>query len=168
MSRTPRTTHLARNAAANGCHTVQAIEKAVASQSGTLSFSRDRQGAEGYLVDGPPAGATMPVGVVSLEDFFAEEAWPAVDVVKMDIEGSERSAPEGMREVCRRNPALLVILELNSDAMRRSGTTHANMAALLLSLGFHQGQVIERNLEPFTIGATLPGSGATYNVLLRQ
>lgn len=49
---------------------------------------------------------------VDLDTYFSRLGWPSCDVVKLDIEGHEAAALEGMRELTRRNPQMAVTVEL--------------------------------------------------------
>jgi FkbM family methyltransferase len=55
----------------------------------------------------------VDVEAVSLDEFFYKQGWPPVNIVKMDIEGAEKLALDGMRELSRRNPELKLIIEVN-------------------------------------------------------
>jgi FkbM family methyltransferase len=48
---------------------------------------------------------------ISLDDLTAE--WPRVDLIKIDAEGAEEAIWEGMQQLIRRNPSLIIIMEIN-------------------------------------------------------
>jgi hypothetical protein len=104
--------------------------------------------------------------VDTLDNWLEINGWPAVDLVKIDIEGSEAAALEGMRKTSHRNPRLQVIMELNRPAMERSGFTAGAVAHLLIELGFVRGFVIELGHREFSLTAGLPATQATYNLHL--
>jgi FkbM family methyltransferase len=65
------------------------------------------------IFPGKREGDFVDVAGVSLDDFFAELDWPTIHIIKMDIEGAEKMALGGMKELCRRNPELKLVVELN-------------------------------------------------------
>lgn len=157
-----------RNIQSNGCRNVTAVGKGVAQSSGSMPFFRDPYGAEGFLTkDGGNAGS-ISVETISLDDFFAAERWPTVDLVKMDIEGGEMSALLGMRELSRRNPRMRVITEFNVGSIHRAQATPEALGALLMELGFCRGYIIERRMKRFSLKDGLPKTRATYDLLLTK
>lgn len=50
---------------------------------------------------------------ISLDEFFAKQDWPPIHLIKMDIEGAEKLALDGMRELSYRNPELNLVVEVN-------------------------------------------------------
>lgn len=158
--------YLVRNVEANGCSGVITVPKALSSTTGRTKFIRDARGAEGFVTSAGDVQYTLEVPTVTLDDFFSAEGWPGVDIMKMDIEGSEKSALEGMPELSRRNPQLRLILELNTPAIVRSGNTVHDVTELLRALGFLTAYVIEDGFRPFSIDGGLPRARATYNLLL--
>lgn len=160
--------YLVRNISANGCLNVRGVGKAVSNRMGTASFILDDWGAEGSLSATEPAddAGSIAVQTVTLDDFFAHEGWPSVDLVKMDIEGAESAALDGMRELSLRNPALQLIMESNPGALRRAGGTVEALGTALQRLGFSHGYVIEQGMQPFSLTDGLPTDQAVYNFLL--
>lgn len=78
----------------------------------------------------------------TLDDWAAAHGWPAVDLVKIDIEGGEKPALEGMAELSRRNPHLKLIIEFNVTALRSAGVTPTKFFATLQARGFNRVSVI--------------------------
>ncbi len=159
--------YLLRNLAASGCSNVLAVEKAVSSRTGSGLFVPDRGGAEGWLSDRPNGHAPMVVKTTTLDDFFSARDWPSVDVVKMDIEGGEKAALQGMREFSMRNPDMSIIMEFNPRALRRSSVSPRALAAMLRGLGYLDGHIIERGMKSFSGRGGLPRTHATYDLLYR-
>ena len=162
--------YLLRNIEANGCGNVLAVQKAASDKTGAASLVRDPESYDRDWVSASSGNADrIGVETITLDAFFTQEGWPSVGLVKMDIEGSEKAALEGMRELSQRNPHMQVIMEFNLDTLRRAGATPNALFAVLLELGFHNGHIIEQGMKPFPVAQAveaLPKTGAIYNLLL--
>ncbi len=79
---------------------------------------------------------TIDVKTISLDDFCLKENLKKVDFIKMDIEGSEPKALEGMRKIISDNPQLKIILEFNQNSMHFVGTSPDFLINFLLKEGF--------------------------------
>ena len=108
------------------------------------------------------------VPTVTLDDFFAGEEWPSISLIKMDIEGAETAALQGMRELCRRNPEMQLVMEFNSSATHWAGSSWEALASNLRTLGFGNSYIIERRLKPVSLTHAFSNSRALHNLLLRQ
>lgn len=158
--------YLLQNLETNGCRCVTTVPTALSGTTGRTRFIRDTRGAEGFVTSDRGVQNALDVPTVTLDDFFGGEGWPAIHIMKMDIEGSEKSALEGMRELSRRNPQMRLILELNTPAIVRSGNTVHDVTEVLRALGFLTAYVIEDGYRPFSIDSDLPRAQATYNLLV--
>ena len=134
---------LRKNVAANGFqNVVTVVPLACGAQSGTTTFSNSTF----YGQKGKKA-AVIEVKVVSLDDYFSSIGWPQVDLIKMDIEGAEKAALDGMLQLSQKNPQLNIILEFNPFMMQQAGVTRAGFFDSLLSLGFANFWVIKNELK---------------------
>lgn len=156
--------YLVRNVQQNGCRNVTTVPKAAYRESATLAFAFTPGGIESHLgADGPQG--LVQVEAVRLDEFFAQEGWPPLDLLVMDIEGAEAAALEGLHETAARSPALRCIIEFAPDKMAAQGATPQGLAAALLALGFQHGYVIGTRLRPFSLAAGLPPWAAGANIL---
>jgi hypothetical protein len=73
-----------------------------------------------------------------------------------------------MTELSHRNPQLQLVMEFNAPAMARVGITSGDLTAALAMLGFHQSQIVERELETVEHGDLLPTRPGVYNLLLTK
>lgn len=160
--------YLVRNLEANGCANVVPVNKAVFRSTGRMSMAFHAEADHHWVSDTEAGPASTTVETVSLDDFFAAEGWPSVGLVKMDIEGGELAALEGMRELVRRNPDLKIIMEYDLENLRRAGASRESLGAVLQELGFSEGYVIEQGMKPFRVPDGLPRTRATYDLLLRS
>jgi len=158
--------YLRRNIAANARTNVITANVAVTDRVGSVSFVKD--GVErGFVAATHDRTRTATdVAGITLDEYFAARKWPAVDLIKMDIEGGEWAALRGMRELSERNPNLTLVMECNTHAIRRSGLTKTQLSSELHHLGFRQGWVIERSLQALPPNVGLPKDSALYNLLL--
>ncbi len=159
--------YLVKNVERNGCDNVVTVPKAAAGSEGTMGFVRDPHGAESYLAATGTAEPTISVPTVTLDHYFESEGWPRVDLIKMDVEGSEQACLLGMKTFRSRNPAMKLIMEFNQPALGRSGVSPESIARTLLDLGFDRGQIIEKGMAPFAVADSFPRSHAIYNLLLQ-
>ena len=160
--------YLVRNIEANSSANVTAVNKAVSDVAGQAVLSRDPSGPESFIGNAPEGAGGYTVETVTLDSQFEALGWPRVDVVKMNIEGSEMAALKGMRELSARNPNLRLIVEFNPKAMARAGTRNDDFTATLKSLGFREGRVVERGSELIPNGGLVPTGDAVYNLLLSK
>jgi FkbM family methyltransferase len=77
------------------------------------------------------------VPCTALDAWAAENGWPTVDLVKIDIEGYEVAALKGMKELCDRSPGLVLIIEFNEHALAASGETASSFWAGLDRCGLN-------------------------------
>lgn len=102
------------------------------------------------------SGRTVTVATTTLDDFFEQEGWPEIHLIKMDIEGGEPHALEGMKRLVARSPALRLIIEYNPSCLRRAGVTQQKFLAQLDSFGFHIHIVKQDGLETVDIRRPKP------------
>jgi len=131
------------NIALNKLPNVVVEETAVAASEGECEFfptvkaqwSRGKASTVAPDIGAPPAD-TMTVRTVSLDEYCDVNAVERVDVVKMDIEGGEALAIEGMGEGIRRKRYRRVLLELHSAALRRLGVAPEDLLRRFLDNGY--------------------------------
>ena len=160
--------YLQRNMEANSCRNVVAVNQAVSNRNGDQSLAFHKEADQHWLLDASADIDRVTVPATTLDDFFAQQGQPPIDLVKMDIEGGEKAALEGMRTLSARNPNLQLIMEFSLANMRRSGETPEALSAILQELGFHEGYIIERGMKPFSVARSFPRTHATLDLLLKK
>ncbi len=141
--------HLVHMAVSNGVGTVKLhINDTVSAHSSLYAE------ASAYL-NAPTPTRQVPIEVasISLDAWAAQETWPKVDLVKMDVEGAEKLALEGMEELCRKNPDLKLIIEFNYRTLQVAETTPTQFFAALRACGFDHIYTIEGGLQPLDVPA---------------
>ena len=139
---------LERNISANGLEErITVAPLAVSREPGVATFLVYDQSQGNSIAlegDAPSNAQRLDVEVTSLDVYFAERGWPRVDLIKMDIEGQELNALEGMRELAKRNPGLRLIFEYHRAQIERSKTDARDLFLLLRALGFSRFKVLFR------------------------
>lgn len=152
---------LVRSVAVNGYKArCQIVPLGVSNKAGTATFylgSRDSIYAS--LFANQNTEGTVIIETVTLDKFFAMEGWPSVDLIKMDIEGAEKYALEGMIELSRRNPQLKLILEYGVHTAHQAGYAQIELAKVLSELNFSKGFWIEGGMREFMVEGAWPDTG---------
>lgn len=93
--------------------------------------------------------APIIVECVTIDEILAGKP---IDVVKMDIEGNESYALEGMQETLSQNKRIVLFIEFNPASLRQAGISPTNFLAQLHRLGFEFRLINEEfmRLEPLT------------------
>ena len=68
-------------------------------------------GTGNSLVNKSHSREAVPVTCISLDEFLKQHGNPAVDVIKIDVEGAELGVLRGMRQTIARLPLLKIIIE---------------------------------------------------------
>jgi FkbM family methyltransferase len=98
---------------------------------GALQLSATNTG--GHRLSGS-SGDTVSVRIAALDDVLAIRG--PVDVVKLDVQGSEYAAVRGMERLLAASPSVLVVAELSPADAREAGTEPRKLLAYYRSLGF--------------------------------
>ena len=128
---------LERAARRNGIVNLTLVRCAVGETAGTVElrpdprFGRDDPATRSAFGPGPVIGS-FPVVVF---DAWAKDL-ERLDVVKIDIEGSEVSALIGMRETLARLRPRLVIVEDNEETLARAGRSSQDLRDELARTGY--------------------------------
>lgn len=131
---------LARRGLAGAVHTIQAV---AAEQSGTLKLKVNPQ----HPADHKISGEGTPVKAVTLDELLAERGWPAVSLVKVDVQGAEWMVLRGARELIRRyHPALF--LEIDDDGLRAFGAGAENLFRWLQEEGYRIHRIERGAVSP--------------------
>ncbi len=110
---------LRKNIKINNCKNIQVVEKALTDKIGYASY---------YLAHNNPSNSStveileyhekIEVPTTTLDEVMGNKR---VDVIKMDIEGGERAALNGMTKVIRNNPDLVMLVEVYLQGIVSAG-----------------------------------------------
>jgi FkbM family methyltransferase len=150
---------LTRNIHANGYgDRVTVIPKAVGNRVGSVRLFLDPEdsGSNSLFIVSPARKDSVNVEATTLDEFFGQAGWPAIQVMKMDIEGSEKAALEGMRELSHRTPRLRLIIEFSLNNIKAANANPEELFRILSELEFTRVSVIAKSLIPVkTVGDIL-------------
>lgn len=123
------------NAARSGLGRIVPVQKAVSDQNGEVTLRMSRCTACHSLYHHPltEAETTITVLSVTIDSFLKGRP---VDVIKMDIEGSEPFALRGMRKTIARSPNLVLLAEFSPEFLRELGVEPEEFLGELEDLGF--------------------------------
>ena len=142
---------LSENVALNGCQNVTLVNAAVSDAPGRLPLhlSNDDNRGDHRLFGRPDEDrSSVMVEVIQLDQYLADHQ-RVVDFVKLDIQGAEGHALEGMRALIRHNRDIELLLEFWPEGLRRCGTDPAALLGSLQAEYFvlyhvHRGEPITR------------------------
>lgn len=127
---------------------VTVVPKAASNQSGTSALFLSNADSMWHTTLSRWGGTTIEVTTTTLDAFFEQIGWPPVHLVKIDVEGAEKAALEGMGELCRRNPSLRLIVEFAAGNFAASDDTPEDVFKVLRDLGFVRLSAISKELIP--------------------
>ena len=162
---------LERNIAANRFRNVTAIPIALSNCTGTRElFFGDNQTTHSFS-DKRGTGRSESVVTDTLDNSLKAFGYSRIDIIKMDIEGAEPLALEGMGETIARNPALIIIFEFHPNAIKRLGYSPLKFLETFERLGFSMSVIDEdcgscvpiNDLEAFT--ESFLGKEASKNLI---
>jgi len=128
---------LVRNIRVNQCNNVELIQKAVSNRGGhsRLFYGLSKNKGDQRLYSFLDSRESVEVETIRLDDFFNQINLP-VHVVKMDIQGFEYAALEGMSGVINKNRDLTLISEYFPEGMSEAGSSPQKFLDELVRNGF--------------------------------
>jgi FkbM family methyltransferase len=128
---------LRRNAAVNGYSNLEVRPVAVADQTGTMTFYRDpKTTGDNRLFSHGHDRDSFSVPVVTLDENLAEFS-ERIDLVKMDIQGAEPLALDGMERLLQERPPRRMLIEFWPHGIAGMGRDPARMIDVLRAAGYH-------------------------------
>ncbi|WP_294328366.1 FkbM family methyltransferase [uncultured Chryseobacterium sp.] len=88
--------------------------------------------------------AKESVKSINLDDYVRNQQIGKIDLIKIDIEGGEFSALQGMHEILIRYQPKIII-EINNIALKSSNHSEEELIHLLVQKGYSQTKVLSRN-----------------------
>jgi FkbM family methyltransferase len=127
---------LAQNIAANGYGNVTVESAAVSNRSGLvrLFLSPDDQ-VDHRLYDAGEGRTSVEVPCLTLDELLGHYERP-VSLIKMDIQGAEAAALEGMGSLLERNPGVRIVTEFWPWGLHNAGFTPESYLNALRRRGF--------------------------------
>ena len=125
---------LQRNIEANGFKNIIPVAKAVLNRCGRQRLFLAADPSEHSLCEGNDK-ESVEIDVTTVDEFVREQNI-SVDLIKMDVEGSEMRVLEGMTETINKNPDLKIITEFSIRNLERDGCFPEAFLRKLVSLGF--------------------------------
>ena len=140
---------LKKNVELNGYRNVVLEQAAVSNQSGrTRLFLCDYNKGMHRIYDSKHSKRAIDIGVLRLDDYFSDYDGK-IDFIKMDIEGAELSAVQGMSSLLRKNRQVTIVTEFTPANIRGFGAEPEHYISLLADSGFSWHDLNDKNrLEP--------------------
>lgn len=126
-----------RTVALNGFTQVRPIQAAVSDRPGELALyiNADNTGDNrAFNAEGTRPAVRVPA--VTVDSLWEERGFPPIDVIKMDIQGAEGLAVEGMRRIFAQRPKLTMLMEFWPWGLRQCGRDPAELLRTLRAAGF--------------------------------
>lgn len=163
---------LAHNVALNGYANVELFNAGVSARPGRARLFRSPDNAGDHRLHDSPGDPRpgVDVAVVSLDDVFRDRAG-GIDFVKVDVQGSEGAALEGMAGLLARCPRVKLLVEFWPAGLARSGYGAGRLLALLHGFGLRLYEVDEadfalRRADPRRLLDRYPPTGEGFTNLL--
>lgn len=162
---------LKKNVKLNGYKNIVLIQKAVSDKNGKLKLYL----AEDNLGDHRPYDSRdgrqyVEVEAVRLDDYFKDYE-RKINFVKMDIQGGEVKALQGMMNLLKKNQEVKVFTEFWPEGLEIAGIKPKDCLDLLLELGFKLYNINERGhkvepISPPEVLAAYPNAKEDFTNLL--
>lgn len=136
-------THIAMN---NISDKITLVTKALTSSNGTLKFSLPKAENSGtastVLGRSQNTDELIEVEGITLDDYLASINFQgSVDLIKIDIEGAELFALQGMKNLLSSQNKPVLILEMNDDMMKMAGYTPDGVVEFLKPFGYQAYEI---------------------------
>jgi FkbM family methyltransferase len=135
---------LQQNVQENGYGNVTLIPKAVSNSNGRsrLFLCDSNVGDHRIYRSAGEDRASVEIETIRIDDFLAGSERP-VDFIKMDIQGAEMLALEGMENTLRTSPSQKMLIEFWPWGLVKCGTDPKDLLAFLRSCGFRISELDE-------------------------
>lgn len=129
-----------------GCNVVL-VNAAAGNTSGTASFNYDGgNSGSSHVSNSSESSVTVPVK--TLDQILDESCVHKVSYMKIDVEGFEPLVLEGAEATLKRNPCMIIQMEIDARHLRRYGFAPSVLVHLLSKYDFKPHQIENGKLVP--------------------
>jgi FkbM family methyltransferase len=160
---------LEKNIRENSCEAIFPYQKAVSNENAEITLYLDRfNNLDHTIFESSDYRNAVSISAVRLDDFFEEDLH--VDFIKMDIQGAEGLALEGMKSLLDRNKQIKILTEFWPTGLSKAGIQPERFLTNLKNMGFilfdlkKEGKTKEATPEDL-IGIYLQKSNEHTNIL---
>jgi FkbM family methyltransferase len=133
---------LQENVTLNRCENVVAQNQAVCDQVGKSALFLGRCSVDHTLHCPNRNRDRIWIETVTLDHFFTGRP-SRIDLLRMNIEGSEARALQGMQQFWSANPGLMILTEFAPESIQTAGSTPERFLAMFTSRGLRIDQVAD-------------------------
>jgi FkbM family methyltransferase len=138
-------TILKKNVEINGYQNVTLIQKAVSNETNKVKLYLHNS-VENSIVEINNGHPYIEIDTVRLDDYLDNNNLD-INLIKIDIEGAEGKALQGMTHLLEKNRAVKIITEFRPIALEQSGICSEEFLKLLMELGFKLYEINEQEKE---------------------
>ncbi len=143
---------LQKNVAVNGLANVNCENMAAAKEYGTIKLFRSEEHRGDHRVfDSGDGRSFIEVRAATVDSLTGPGG--KADFIKMDIQGAEIQALEGMQRTLRNSPGARILCEFSPSLLRKSGSRPEALLYRFLDLGFRIKYLDERSFTVKEAGA---------------
>ena len=142
---------LKKNAEANGYTNIVFVEKAVSNKNEKMKFylSNDSSTRHSLHENEYCRSSFIEVEAVALNDYF--DAKQKVHFIKLDVEGAEFDALQGMSRLLQENEKITLVTEFTPDFLKNLNINPKDFINFLQENNFTLFNVNENSIDPFTL-----------------
>jgi FkbM family methyltransferase len=142
---------LKNNLQSNGCDNVRLFNCAVSDREGIarIELNPINYGDHRIATNATDTrSASQEVKTTTLDKALSELPDGAVRFVKIDVQGHEMNVLRGMTETLRRNPDLILMVEVSPDILPQAGSSAAELVGFLYEQGFEGWELQDYRIFP--------------------
>ncbi len=137
---------LKKNITANGFHNVILVNKAISDTNRkTKLYLSKRNKGDHRLYNSNDKRESVTVDTITLDSYFKQLDNPSIDLIKIDIQGSEMKAMQGSKQLLKTNKHLTIFTELSPIGFQLIGASTSEYLSLLLKNKFSIYEIDEKN-----------------------
>jgi FkbM family methyltransferase len=135
---------LQKNVETNGYTNVVLVNKAVSNKNGKIRlYLNPANRGDHRVYDSKDGRPSLEIEVIALDRFF-KPLDKKIHFIKMDIQGAEASAFEGMKGLIRGNKGLKLVTEFSPASLKLAGSRPESYLKSLKSMGFSLLEISEK------------------------
>lgn len=145
-------TLLKKNVEENGYKNVVLINKAVSDKDSEQELFISKENAGDHRIYNPgDQRSSIKIKTVTLDSFFKNKS-KTINLIKMDIQGSEFSALTGAKKMIKENKNIKILSEFWPKGLELSGSSAKEYAELLVKNNFKIYEINENNEKTTLVG----------------